>query len=104
MRGIWMIQSSPSLTQRWVKIAPHIIDTVLLLSAIALVVITSQYPGELAWLNVKIIGLVIYIFLGLVAFRFGKSKQVRVIAWCLALLTFIYIVLVALSRNTLPIV
>ena len=101
MRGIWMIQSSRSLNKPWVKITPHIIDTILLVSAIALVVITSQYPGQLSWLNAKIVGLIVYILLGLIALRFGKTKQIRIYAWCLALATFVYIVLVAITRNTL---
>ena len=51
IRGIWMIQSSSMLQLRWVKIAPHINDTILLLSAVVLVIITSQYPRT-KWLPV----------------------------------------------------
>ena len=101
IRGIWMIQSSDFLKLRWVKITPHVIDTVLLLSAIALVVITSQYPGSLSWLNAKIAGLIVYIVLGSIALRYGKTKQIRVYAWCLALITFAYIVSVAYSKSAL---
>ena len=50
VRGIWMMQSSSMLQRRWVKIAPHINDTVLLLSAIALVVITATIPRS-CWLD-----------------------------------------------------
>ena len=96
-----MIQSSGFLKLRWVKITPHVIDTVLLLSAIALVVITSQYPGSLSWLNAKIAGLIVYIVLGSIALRYGKTKQIRVYAWCLALITFAYIVSVAYSKSAL---
>lgn len=103
LRGVWMMQSSPMLQQRWVKIAPHINDTILLISAIALVVITAQYPGPLAWVNAKIIALVVYIALGFVALKPGRAKSVRITAWCLAVLTFAYIVMVALSKNALPI-
>ena len=51
VRGIWMMQSSAMLQKRWVKIAPHINDTILLLSAIALVIISAQYPGSSGWIN-----------------------------------------------------
>ena len=36
VRGIWMIQQSPLLQQRWVRIVPHVIDTILLASALTL--------------------------------------------------------------------
>ena len=101
VRGIWMMQSSPMLQQRWVKIVPHINDTILLISAIALVVITAQYPGPLAWINAKIIALVLYIVLGIIALKPSRPKSVRITAWCLAILTFAYIVMVALSKNAL---
>lgn len=103
MRGIWMMRSSSLLQQRWVRVAPHINDTVLLLSAIALVFITSQYPGPAAWLNAKIVALVVYIVLGVIALNRGKTKGVRVTAWCLALLAYTYIMVVAFSKNALPI-
>lgn len=103
IRGIWMMQSSSRLNSRWVKIAPHINDTFLLLSAIALVFITSQYPGPATWINAKIIALVLYIVLGTIALKRGKTMGIRVISWCLALLTFAYIFTVAFSKSALPI-
>jgi len=103
LRGIWMMQSSSRLQQRWVKIAPHINDTILLLSAIALVVISSQYPGAIGWINAKIVALFFYIILGTIALKRGKSKTLRIIAWCSAILVFAYILAVATSKNVLPI-
>ncbi len=103
VRGIWMIQSSTLLQQRWVKIAPHINDTILLLTAIALVVITAQYPGANSWINAKILALVLYIILGTIALKRGETKKVRIVSWCIALLTFTYIILVAIYKNPVPI-
>src|SRR5690625_1593683 len=78
LRGAWMMFSPGLLQQRWVRIVPHINDTVLLLSAIALAVMSRQYPFVQGWLTAKVIGLVVYIGLGLVALRLGKSKGVRI--------------------------
>ncbi len=103
VRGIWMMRSSPLLQRRWIKIVPHINDTFLLVSAIALVVLTSQYPGPAAWINAKIIALVVYIVLGIIALNRGKTMQVRVLAWCGALVVYAYMVAVALSKNPLPV-
>ncbi len=103
IRGIWMIQSSPLLSKRWVRMTPHIIDTLLLASAILLVILTLQYPGPVTWLNAKLAGLLIYIILGSIALRYGRTRLVRILAWCTALLAFAYIVMVALNKNALVI-
>ena len=44
LRGIWMMQDSQNLRQRWVRILPHVVDTILLTSAIALAMIIQQSP------------------------------------------------------------
>lgn len=98
-RGIWMLQGSAVLQQRWVKILPHVNDTILLSSAIALAVLTHRNPVDEPWLTAKIAGLIIYIVLGMMAFRFGKTRQVRLINWVLAQIVFLYIVLVALTKH-----
>ena len=102
LRGLWMFADSPQLQKRWVKVVPHVIDTILLASAIALAVLIHQYPFVHTWLTAKLIALVIYIGLGTVAIKRGRSKSVRALAWVGALLTFGYIVAVALTRNPLP--
>lgn len=98
-RGIWMMHSSAQLQQRWVKIIPHVIDTVLLTSAITLAVLIQQYPLADAWLTAKVAGLLLYIGLGITAFRFGKTYPIKVGAWIMAQIVFFYIVLVALTKN-----
>ena len=99
LRGIWLIQDSANLRQRWVKILPHVIDTVLLISAILLAMTIRQNPLEHAWLTAKVSGLLIYISLGMVAIRFGKTRRIRITAWVAALCVFAYIVLVAITKS-----
>ena len=99
LRGIWMLQASAALQQRWVKILPHVNDTILLSSAITLAVVTHRNPADESWLAAKIIGLIIYIVLGMMAFRFGETRQTRLITWVLAQIVFLYIVLVALTKH-----
>jgi len=101
IRGIWMLRDSTLLRQRWVKITPQVVDTVLLVSAIVLAVQMRFSPMEQPWLMAKIIALVIYIAVGLVALRLGRSKRVRLSAWLLGLFVFMYIVSVALSKSVL---
>ena len=99
LRGIWLIQDSANLRQRWVKILPHVIDTALLASAIFLAMTIQQNPLEHGWLTAKVSGLLLYIGLGMVAMRFGKTRRIRIIAWASAQCVFVYIVLVALTKN-----
>jgi len=101
IRGIWMLRDSTLLRQRWVRITPQVVDTVLLVSAIVLAVQLRYSPMEQPWLMAKIIALVIYIAVGLVALRFGSSKRVRLSAWLLGLFIFMYIVSVAFSKSAL---
>lgn len=99
LRGLWMTADSPRLRQSWVRVVPHINDTVLLASAIALCVMIGQYPFVQGWLTAKVLLLVFYIGLGMFALHFGRTRRVRVTAWLAALLVFIGIVLIALSGH-----
>jgi uncharacterized membrane protein SirB2 len=102
LRGIWMLRQSPRLRALWVRILPHLIDTLLLVSAIALVVMSRQYPVQQHWLTAKVVALLLYIGLGMVALKRGRTRTVRTLAWLAALGVFVYIVSVAVSRNPLP--
>ncbi len=99
VRGIWLISNSAQLQQRWVKILPHVIDTILLTSAVVLAYKIQQSPFADAWLTAKVIGILIYIGLGMIAMRFGKTHQIRIKAWIAAECVFVYIVLVALTKS-----
>jgi uncharacterized membrane protein SirB2 len=101
IRGIWMLRDSTLLQQRWVKTTPHIVDTLLLVSAIILTVQFRFSPLEQPWLMVKIIALLVYIGAGMVALRFGRSKTVRLYAWLFGLATILYIMSVATSKSVL---
>ena len=102
LRGVWMLNSSSLLQNRWVKIVPHINDTILLVAAIILVILTAQYPGPTTWINIKIIALIIYILLGTIALKRGKTKPMRITAWVLAILIFIYMFEVVISKTVQP--
>ena len=101
-RGIWMIRESPLLEARWVRVVPHVVDTLLLASAIALALLSHQYPLAQPWLTVKVGGLVIYIVLGVYALRRGRTRGIRISAWIAAQAVFFYIIGVALTRSALP--
>ena len=99
IRGMWMMFESPRLNLKWVKILPHVIDTLLLGSAISLTIQIQQYPFVQNWLTVKVFALIMYILLGMIALRRGRTKTQRVVFFTLAMATFGFIVSVALSHQ-----
>lgn len=102
LRGVWMLRGSPRLNARWVKIAPHVNDTVLITSALLLAAVIGQYPGVDGWLTAKVVALLAYIVIGSVALKRGRSRTIRLVAWFLAMAVFFYIVSVALTKNPFP--
>ncbi|MDR5771777.1 SirB2 family protein [Caballeronia sp. LP006] len=100
LRWIWMLADSRLLQKRAVKIVPHIVDTVLLVSAIALVVIIG-FDANAAWLAAKIAGLVVYIVLGTFALKRGRTKTSRAIFGVLAIVVFAFIASVARTHDPL---
>jgi uncharacterized membrane protein SirB2 len=101
LRGYWMVFDNPLLQHRVAKVLPHVIDTLLLGSALALLFVLHLSPLTQPWLSAKIIALLLYIGLGMVALRFGQSRTIKVCACLLALLTAGYMVSVAYSKSPL---
>ena len=102
LRGVWMLRYSTMLQRRWVRVLPHCIDTVLLASALVLVFWSGQYPFAQPWLGAKVVALLLYIVLGAIALKRGPTRKARVLAFGAALLTFLYIVAVATTRQVVP--
>lgn len=102
LRGVLMLAESPLLGGRVLRVLPHVVDTVLLLAALGLVHLTRQYPFRDDWLTAKVIGLIIYIGLGTVALKRGRTRTIRIAAFVAALLVVSWIVLVARQRTVWP--
>lgn len=99
LRLYWMASESPRLHQRLTRTLPHVIDSVLLGSALTLAVWSGQYPFVDGWLSAKLGGLLAYIGLGTMALKRGRTRTARLRYGALAVLAYAYIVGVALTRN-----
>jgi len=99
LRGFWMLIDSPNLERRVVRIAPHIIDTVFLLSGIGLIWTLKLPVLNQPWLLTKFVALIVYILLGTIALKRGKTRRARLMTFVLALVTFAYIAGVAMSKS-----
>ena len=100
-RGLSALSGAAWVRSRFAKSVPHVVDSVLLLSALTLAWMLRINPGHAPWLMAKIVGLLVYIGLGMVALRPGRSTALRATAWLAALATFGWIVSVAISKNPL---
>jgi uncharacterized membrane protein SirB2 len=99
LRGLYLLGNSSRREQRWIKVAPHLIDSVLLISAISLAWQLGYSPMNSSWLATKIIALILYIGLGFIAFRFATSYKMRLAAWLSAQVCFSYIAAVAITHD-----
>lgn len=100
-RGSWLYLLKRPLQARWIKILPHINDSVLLVSGVLLAVQLGYHPLNSSWLMVKLVCLLAYILLGMQAMKWGRGRRSGLMAWLAALLVFAFMVSVAMTRNPL---
>lgn len=97
---VYLAEKRPDmLEQKWIKIGPHIINTLLLITGFTLIFQGSWLSGEFGWIVAKIIALLGYVGLGTVAIKSQGSLRWKAFAGALA--CFIYIGIVAVSKNAL---
>ena len=99
LRGLASLLGAAWVHTRAAKTLPQLVDTVLLLSALTLAWLLRLNPVHAPWLMAKIVGLVVYVVLGVIAMRPGRPRAVRATAFVLALLTVGWIVSVALTKS-----
>lgn len=100
-RGVGALHGAAWVRGGFAQRAPHVVDSVLLLSALTLAWMLRLNPTQAPWLLAKIVGLLLYIGFGMVALKPGWPLRVRAAAWAAALLTFAWIASVAMTKNPL---
>ena len=99
VRGLASLRGARWVRGRAARTLPHVVDSVLLASAFVLAWSLRLDPTATPWLAAKIAGLFVYIGLGVVALRPVRSVGQRAMAWIAALVTFGYIVSVAITKH-----
>jgi uncharacterized membrane protein SirB2 len=99
VRGIAALRGAQWTQGRLAKSLPHVVDTVLLLSAVTLTAMLHINPVHAPWLIAKILGLLLYIGLGMVALRANFGRTTRSTSFVLALVVLAWIASVALSKS-----
>jgi len=98
-RYLLMLLESPRLGSPLARVAPHVVDTLLLASAVTLAWLANAVPLRDDWLTAKIGGLLLYIAIGSIALKRGRTKVARAVAGVLAITIFAYIASVALTKS-----
>jgi len=103
LRGGLMIADSPWQRNVVLRYLPHAVDTVLLTTALMLTTVIRQFPFSTGWLTMKVLLLVVYIVLGSIALKRGRTRRIRIAAFVAALLTVAFLLTVARAHDPLGI-
>ncbi|WP_445156545.1 SirB2 family protein [Halomonas sp. E14] len=101
VRAWWSVREAPILQRRWVKVVPHVNDTLLLLLGVTLMVMLSMWPHHHPWLAAKLLALLAYILLGTLAIKRGRSPAARGVAGLAAVVAFGYMLGTAVTKDPL---
>lgn len=96
-----LLMTNPEkLKQKWLKITPHIIDTLLFVIGIVMMVKLSLYPGQVDWMSEKLLAVVAYIFTGFYTLKYARNNTMRVIGFLGAIGWVCLVAHIAMSKQT----
>ncbi|WP_421705873.1 SirB2 family protein [Alloalcanivorax xenomutans] len=99
LRTGWSVAGSPMLRRRWVRVTPHIVDTLLLTFGVTLMILLRAWPHQTPWLAAKLLALLVYIGLGTMAIKRGTTPARRAGYALAAIMVFLYMVGVAVRHH-----
>ena len=99
VRFLLSLKSPALLQNKFLKIAPHVVDTFLLLTAIVLMLTIQQYPFQTPWLTDKLFGLFAYIGLAVMALK-GRTLLMRWVGFIGALSWLALVGKVAVTKTS----
>ena len=103
VRGLWVMRSFPPPQEPWVRLLPHVVDTVLVLSALLMLWELQKrgWPGD--WFSIKLICVAAYAILVFALLRFSRGLGIRIVAWIGAMGIFLFTTTVAVLHNPMGI-
>ena len=103
LRGLMVLAGSARANSAWLRFPSYTVDTLLLTAALMLASIIHQYPFQAGWLTMKVVLLVVYVGLGTVALKRGRTPRARALAFVAALVTVGFLFTVARAHHPLGI-
>jgi uncharacterized membrane protein SirB2 len=102
LRGILHLRRSGLVRTRFARVAPHVVDTTLFLTGLWLAWLWRVHEVFQPWLGAKLVALLAYIALGVVAFRLARTAPGQAVAWGAAVAVFLYMFAVARTKLVIP--
>lgn len=101
LRFVWTLMGSAQLDKKWVKISPHVIDTVLLGLGLVLAMQLSLNPMEQLWLAEKLLAVIAYIFTGYYALKLARNKTLQIIGYLGAMGWVMLVIRIAMTKESI---
>lgn len=99
LRFVWTLVQSNQLSKKWVKVVPHIVDTLLLSLGVVMMVKLALNPMEQMWLAEKLIAVVAYIFTGYYTLKLARNRTMQIVGFLGALGWVMLIVRLAVTKQ-----
>ncbi|MBZ8138480.1 regulator SirB [Rubrivivax gelatinosus] len=103
--GLFAVRGAAVLAgQRWamlkpLRVASYLIDTLLLTAGATLWTLLALQPLRDGWLGTKLVLLAVYVVLGSLALKRGRTQATRAAAYVAALAVFLFMVSVARAHD-----
>jgi uncharacterized membrane protein SirB2 len=103
IRGIWLLRSYPHAQEPWIRALPHVIDSLLVASAIGMLALGPKGVWDGNWMLVKVVLVVVYAVMSVLLLRLAKGKVQKILLWVAALLVFLFATTVSVLHHPLGI-
>jgi len=101
LRFAWTLVSSAQLNKKWVKVVPHIVDTILLLLGVAMMTKLALNPFEQLWLGEKLLAVIAYIFTGYYTLKLARNRMMQVFGYLGAIGWVLLVVRLAMTKENI---
>lgn len=102
VRFALVMANSQLIDKKFIKIAPHVVDTVLLLTGIGLIISLGFIPFTAGneWFTQKVTCILAYFALGFFALKMAKNKLLRIFAFFGALGWLVMAANIAMTKTS----
>ncbi|GLO61602.1 hypothetical protein MACH09_21100 [Vibrio sp. MACH09] len=102
VRFALVMANSQLIDKKFIKIAPHVVDTVLLLTGIGLIISLGFIPftAGTEWFTQKVTCILAYFALGFFALKMAKNKLLRIFAFFGALGWLVMAANIAMTKTS----
>lgn len=101
LRFILLLLESQKLSSKWLKISPHIIDTLLLTVGVVMAVKLHLNPLEQLWLAEKLLAIAAYIFTGYYTLKLARNRTMQIIGYLGAMGWVMLVVRLAMTKEVM---